>query len=203
MATPRVLLVEGPDDKHVIRHICERLEIEQNFAIIDKGGFTRLRDALSVEAKVSGRVVLGILVDANEDVGARWNEVAARVRAVGVPVPHAPTPGGTVTESQQGLRVGIWLMPDNRESGELEDFAQRLIPGDDPVWPLARNYVAKIPGSDRKFKPGKLSRAEVHAWLATRKEPRLMGAAIGTGDLDVGVPLARSVGDWLQRLFLE
>lgn len=30
-----------------------------------------------------------------------------------------------------------------------------------------------------------------------------MGAAIGTGDLDVHAPLARALGDWLQRLFLK
>lgn len=73
MADKRVLLVEGLDDRHVIRHLRDRLEIERNFKILDKGGFPRLRDALSVEAKVSGREVLGILVDANEDVVARWN----------------------------------------------------------------------------------------------------------------------------------
>lgn len=62
-------------------------------------------------------------------------------------------------------------MPDNREPGELEDFTQRLIPDHDPVWPLARDYVAGIPESNRKFRPGKVSRAEVHAWLATRESP--------------------------------
>ena len=92
-------------------------------------------------------------------------------------------------------------MPDNVSSGELEDFAVRLIPAEDPVWPAACRFIDGIPVEGRKFPAGKVMRARLYAWLATRKEPRRMGAAIGTGDLQAGETLAVGFADWLQRLF--
>ena len=92
-------------------------------------------------------------------------------------------------------------MPDNVSAGELEDFIQRLVPDDDAVWPRAQQYVDDIPVAARKFAPGKTLRAQIHAWLATRAEPRKMGAAIGVGDLNATDPLATQFVDWLQRLF--
>ena len=92
-------------------------------------------------------------------------------------------------------------MPDNVSAGELEDFAVRLIPAEDSVWPEARRYIDGIPVEGRKLAPGKVMRARLYAWLATRKEPRRMGAAIGTGDLQAGETLAVGFADWLQRLF--
>ena len=35
---PRVLLVEGPDDKHVVIHLSERSGLTQNFVIVEKEG---------------------------------------------------------------------------------------------------------------------------------------------------------------------
>lgn len=53
-------------------------------------------------------------------------------------------------------------MPDNRSPGELEDFVQTMIPGDDPVWPRSKQYIDDIPDTLRKFKPKKKSRAELY-----------------------------------------
>ncbi len=92
-------------------------------------------------------------------------------------------------------------MPDNGSPGELEDFIAAMIPATDTVWPRARRYVDSIPAEERKFKQQKTERARIHAWLATRREPRKMGAAIGTGDLDINAPSAKEFSKWLQCLF--
>ena len=94
-------------------------------------------------------------------------------------------------------------MPDNDRLGELEDFARELLPSSDRVWPLAQQYIAAIPEADRKFKPGKVSKANLYAWLASRKHPQRMGAAIGAGDLDAEAPLAQRFANWLSKLFGE
>ena len=195
----RLLLVEGADDEHVVRHLCSREPSIPNFAISDKKGFPRLKDAISPEIKVAGRTALGILVDADDDVDARWQAVGHRLRQAAVDTPTRTTAAGTVVEGKP--RVGIWLMPDNGSAGELEDFIQRLLPTGDPVWPRAQRYIDEIPDAHRKFAAGKTLRAQIHAWLATREEPRKMGAAIGAGDLNVTHPLATQFVDWLRRLF--
>ena len=92
-------------------------------------------------------------------------------------------------------------MPDNGSAGELEDFVRRLLPAGDPVWPRAQRYIDDIPTAHREFTTGKILRAQIHTWLATRKEPRKMGVAIGAGDLNASHPLATQFVDWLRRLF--
>ena len=93
------------------------------------------------------------------------------------------------------------MMPDNKSSGELEYLVAGMIPAGDVVWPLSEAYIASIPSEARKFTEGKILRAKVHAWLATREEPRKMGAAIGARDLNAGAPAAVQLVDWLRRLF--
>ena len=95
-------------------------------------------------------------------------------------------------------------MPNNVSSGELEEFIAGMIPTNAPVWPRSEAYIDRIPAADCKFASGKTLRAKVHSWLATRAEPRMMGAAIGAGgagDLNVQAPDAVGIVDWLRRLF--
>ena len=143
--------------------------------------------------------VLDVIVDANDDLKARWSSVAYRLREEGIEVPDNPEARGTIVEGPP--RIGIWSMPDNASSGELEDFVSEMIPDDDPVWPRTQRYIDGIPEEDRKFTGRKTQRAKLHAWLATREDPRLMGAAIRTGDLRVDGELSTRFADWLRRLF--
>ncbi len=92
-------------------------------------------------------------------------------------------------------------MPDNRSAGELEDFIVTMIPQGDTAWLCADKYIQCIPVDQRKFKEGKLLRAQVHSWLATREIPGRAGAAIGTGDLQTDGPLAQRFAGWLGKLF--
>ena len=92
-------------------------------------------------------------------------------------------------------------MPDNVSGGQVEEFFAGMIPKDDPVWPRSEAYVDRIPAADRKFSSSKSLRAKVHSWLATREKPRMMGAAIGAGDLNIEAPGAVQLVDWLRRMF--
>ena len=194
-----VLLVEGLDDKHVVRHLSDRQEEMPIICIFDKGGIEGLLEDIGLELRVPGRRALGIVADANEDLNARWSAVANRLREEKIKVPDYPDPEGTIINGSP--RVGIWLMPDNSSSGELEDFVAEMVPDDDPIWPRARRYIDCIPEADRKFTEKKIQRARIHAWLAAREDPRQMGAAIGARDLHVDGALSTTFAEWLRQLF--
>ncbi len=198
-ASPLVLLVEGPDDKHVVVHLCRTNTLIARLSILDKGGVSPLLAAIEAEVMAPSREAVGILVDANDSPDGRWRAVANKLRRAGITAPARPDPAGTIIEG--GPRVGIWLMPNNHASGELEDFVAEMIPKDDPVWPLSDAYVNGIPATARKFREGKTLRAKVHSWLAVRADPRPMGSAIGAGDLNLEAPDAVQFVTWLQRLF--
>ena len=197
-----LLMVEGPDDKHVVQHLRVKLAPELSFHPLVSEGYTNLLKAVFSEVRSSGRLALGILMDANDDISARWQAVGARLRKADVTVPEAPSPEGTIITGQPDLpRVGIWLMPDNKQNGELENFVARLVPKGDPVWPLAVRFVDGIPHEHREFPSQKEVRAKLHAWLATQRRPGPMGTAIGAGSLNATAPVAIQLVDWLKRLF--
>lgn len=100
-------------------------------------------------------------------------------------------------------RIGVWLMPDNRSPGELENFVAEMIPVGDPVWPLSQDYIDGIPREHRKFADGKTLRAKIHAWLAAREDPRQMGLAIRAHDLEIGGGLCTRFAAWLDGLFVS
>ena len=186
----RVLLVEGQNDKHVVEHVYwKRFESKPPFDVLDKEGFSRLSESIGPELKAPEREVVGVIVDANDDLTARWTAIADRLRnacpgiEIGVPVPD-----GTIAGSEP--RVGIWLWPDNESGGELEDFVARMIPGDDPVWPLSRCYIQGIPAGT----PTVLRRKD-----GTRRDPCLARderRAEADGSRN---PHGRSEGRWSAR----
>ena len=197
--TDRVLLVEGPDDKHTVLNLCGVSSNMPRFSILDKEGKDNLLKSVRGEILAEGRVAVGIMLDANDDLKARWRSVAGRLRDAGVRPPSAPASNGTTIKGYP--RVGVWLMPDNQSFGELEDFVERLIPSNDAVWPLSQTYIDQIPKPHREFPEGKTLKAKVHAWLATREHPRQMGSAIKVGDLDIEVEVSKRFVSWLRELF--
>lgn len=135
----RVLLVEGRDDKHVVDHICRRHASIAPFKIRGKGGLDELLASIGPELRAPGRRTLGMVVDANDDIEARWAAVTDRLARAGIEVGNRD-PEGTVTRATSGdPDVGVWIMPDNRSAGELEDFVAAMMPRADPVWPLSQS----------------------------------------------------------------
>ena len=198
-----VLLVEGQDDKHVVLHLRMRDESMPAFDISDKDGIDRLLDSISPEIKAPGRKSVGILVDANDEPANRWQAVRSRLQQFDLPLPEEPEPNGTILPAVSPVapRIGIWLWPDNKSPGELEDFVKSMIPSEDPIWPRSEEYIDSIPEPDRKFPPGKEMKARIYAWLATTETPGRMGTAIGARLLDVDGPLTLKFADWLRCLF--
>ena len=218
-AAARLLLVEGQDDKHVLWQICRKDSVAFSvrwegydmsvtlrstaaaFAILEKGNSHAVLEAIETEIFSRGRQALGIVVDADRQPEQRWEELKDAFPAA-VPLPDAPDPAGIVLPEQLGQpRIGVWMMPDNRSPGELEDFVKQMIPPAAPVWAAAQRYIDDIQPDDRKFAPEKTDKAKLYAWLSTLKEPARMGAAIGDGDLQTTGPLCQTFVHWLQRLF--
>lgn len=203
--SPRLLLVEGTDDEHVVGHLWKRVHgSDPPFSIGKREGVNNLLRSIRDEANAPGREVLGIMVDANDDVSGRWEAVTNRLRRAGIDVPAELDPAGVVIEGRphEGApRVGIWLMPDNASTGELENFVAEMVPSNDPVWPMSKDYIEHIPLEHRKFSEGKILRAQIYAWLAAREDPRQMGLAIKAEDLDVDGALCGRFAGWIGRLF--
>lgn len=198
---PQLLVVEGNDERHVIENLLQRHGLTQSFTIDPKGGFSELHQSIYNEVNAPRRRSLGILADANDHPDRRWQSISDKLKEAACNVPNRPAAEGSIFAGPRGVRVGVWLMPDNARPGELENFVAGMIPTTDPIWPRAQSFINDIPADLRPFRPQKLVRAHVHAWLATRATPRPMGLAIAAGDLLYDGPIATKFVAWLQNLF--
>lgn len=203
MASPNVLLVEGNDDLHVIKNLLKRERIDLAIEIIDCGGIDQMLERLPVQLKASGLKILGIVLDADESVSARFNAVRNILEKAGIPsFPKSPDPNGTILRSTD-LTVGVWVMPDNVARGKLEDFVALLIEPTDDLKPLVNEALDAIEvGGTSRYKASDRSKAFIHTWLAWQEAPgRPMGLAITMKYLSASSSVQVDFTNWVGSVF--
>ena len=206
MANGKILLVEGTDDEHVLKHICGNRDITP-LDIKKSDGADKLIESLAVRLTLREEGdVIGVVIDADTEISNRWQSIQNRITEVGYQdVPNQPDPDGTILDPPAGTllpRLGVWIMPNNQTSGILEDFLGFLVPQPTILFDHARDSVAAIPEGERRFKPLDEPKAIIHTWLAWQKEPGLpFGTAITARFLDPNVPEVDVLVAWLKRLF--
>jgi hypothetical protein len=201
----RILLVEGQDDLHVLSALFAAHQVPQTFTLVKTEGITPLLEAVPVRLKTSDLERLGVVLDADEDIQARWAQLRGQLLAAGCEdVPEQPTPGGTLLRVKDGPKVGAWLMPDNRVPGILEDFLAFLIPEQDRLLPRVRSFLESIPEEDRRCPPPRLPKAQIHAWLAVQEQPgKPLGQAITARYLDAHRGTVAPFLAWVRAVFLD
>lgn len=206
MAGEKVLLVEGSDDEHVLKHICGNWEIGPLDEIRPAGSWQALLEEIPVQAKrlIGTDDVMGVVVDADFNLASRWDAVCRKFRDVGyLDVPSLPNQGGTIFYPPVDVylpKAGVWIMPNNQLPGILEDFLLLLVPSCDQQLAHAKSCVESI--NEPSFSDKDKSKALIHTWLAWQADPgKPYGTAITAQFLDPTMPSAKVLADWLQRLF--
>lgn len=199
------LLVEGKNDQHVVWALCEAYQLPETFDVLvpGDGGVEAVLQDIPARIDESGLQTLGIMLDADEDIQARWAGVRGRLAEVGYILPPQPVEDGCITSLPDRPQVGIWVMPNNQLPGMLEDFVGFLIPQDDRLKPLAEKTLQSIEKKKLNlYRPTYRSKALIHTWLAWQEMPGMpMGQAITAQVLLHNQPLANRFVDWLRNLF--
>ena len=206
MANSRILLVEGTDDEHVLIHICLKRCIQVPDKVLQQEGAPNLLNAipLQISASTGEQDIVGVVIDADTDLAARWQAVRNRFLQAGYTnVPPQPDPGGTILEPPGDSplpRTGVWIMPDNKTTGMLENFLLPLVPQQDELLDYATDVVESLPV--QRFVKNDKPKTVMHTWLAWQSDPgRPYGIAIRAGFLDHNVPVVDVLVSWLNRLF--
>lgn len=207
---PHQLLVEGDNDLHVICNLCSKHQLPKTFSVeVSKPeGIDALLASLPVKLKEENLRTLGIVVDADQDLSKRWEEVCKQLNASGYQdIPAFPPAQGwvyTPSELSELKRIGVWLMPNNQLPGILEDFVTHLIPPGDTLRPKVESVLQEIEDACLNLYkvPNLRVKALIYTWLAWQKKPgEPMGRAISQRVLSHDSPLAFTFVEWLQHLF--
>ena len=207
MSHENLLLVEGNEDQHVVWHLTNAHGIVRGaIEVKPMQGAQNLLQALPLELRSDKTKKLGIVVDADTDLAGRWESIRNILISNRYQnVPAAPLAEGTVVELEslrlvRVPKVGVWVMPDNRTTGMLEDFVSFLGARYDPLWAVADGCLNEITAP--RFKPSYRIKAHLHTWLAWQEEPGSpMALAITRTFLDAHAPHAERFIAWIRSLF--
>ncbi|GHV31301.1 hypothetical protein FACS1894177_05560 [Bacteroidia bacterium] len=196
------LLVEGNDDQHVVWALCVKFKITENFDVIDCESIDGVKEEFSIRNKQLGTKIIGIIVDADTDLQARWNSLKNILVSKGFNIPDNLPKEGLIVENKT-RKVGVWIMPDNNTNGMLEDFISFLVPEDDKLIPVVDNTLANIENQKlNKYSDVHKSKAKIHTWLAWQENPGSpMGQSITKRYLSTDDELCQNFVNWLRKLF--
>ena len=200
----RVLLVEGKNDCHSILALCKYYNLQQTFGIYQCGndiGILKRLNALIVQPDHPESI--GIVIDVDTgDIQNRWLQIREKIQVHKYSFPKFPDIQGTVmTGSINQPELGIWLMPDNKNSGMLEDFLIQM--ADQKTISTAKNCLETAMNIGvTNFKKIHFSKALIYTYLAWQNEPgKPLGQSITAHSLKPDSEIAQIFIEWLKRLF--
>ena len=177
---PKQVLVEGDDDFRVFGSILDCLDI-RNVQVQRYRGYPSLRRFLKTFKALSGfESVQSLAIVADADCSRTGREIGIRdaLSNMGLPSP----PGPLKVASNGNLRVAYLVVPDYQDTGMIEDVCLDSV-RPDPAMSCVDDYFECI---SRTSLPGpktvRMSKARVHAFLASRERPGLrLGEASQNG----------------------
>jgi hypothetical protein len=196
---------EGRDDEQFLFRMLDHLHI-RDVDIRRYDGKLRLptlllglRDSTDFESVRA----LGVLRDADDHAGNAFRSVADRLRRLDLPSPRQAAQLSTGRCGIDGVvrTVGVFILPGDDRSGELEDLCLQAIAGDAAL-DCAQEFLDCVQlrtgtaclDSDR-------SKARLNAWLSSRRNPSLrIGTAMATRDLPADSPAFDSIKRFLTDL---
>ena len=139
----KVILTEGKNDCHVMLALCKYYDVPETFGFYDCESDNRVLKRMSALISGSNSVeTIGVVLDAdNPNLAAKWDAITNRLSKEGYDIPDVSQLEGTILQIEDKPTLGIWLMPDNRIDGMLEDFCYTLAHPD--AVEFAENCVAQ------------------------------------------------------------
>lgn len=201
-----LLITEGRNDCETIRQIQNEMGCRQKFRIEEKGGVENVIKALSSFLKSSEMREFGLVVDADNDPGARWVSIRDKLNALGyASVPNILLENGVIIDGHGSFpKFGLWIMPSINTPGALEDFLVRLINPKDKLLSFSEDTIQTVEAIDKRFKDAHRVKAQLSTWLSWQEEPGTpFGQAIRKKYFDLAQDDYIAFKDWLSKLFHE
>ena len=189
---PKQVIVEGNDEIRVFESLSKHLNIH-DLEVRHYGGSPKLRQFLKTFRSSSEFDLvrsLAIVADANSNRNGREQRIQGALSNAGLPVPPRPLE----SVSNGDLKVAYLVVPHNVEGTMIEDVCLDSVKTD-PVMECIDRYFECISQTNTQGpREVWMSKARVHAFLASRDRPDLrLGEAAEKGlwtfDTDAFLPL--------------
>lgn len=193
---PKLVIGEGKEEvaffSALLRHLkLEDIKIGQYGGKGELGSFIRKLTRFSGFSNLDS---LGVTCDADNSFERTFQSVQSALRNASLSVPDRPLE--VVGEKPQ---ICIFVLPDNKSPGMLEDLCLRSA-REDPGMKCVDDFM-KCVVDHAKREPSPDAKARVHAWLASQDRPDLqLGVAAESGIWPLGGEAFTRIGDFLRSL---
>lgn len=205
-----LLLVEGKDDQHVIWSLLAHYQIPEIFDVHDCDGVDNLLHDVSLRLTTPTMYKhIGVVMDADVNLQGRYDALRSILESTG------KYDLSQFTLSEGGISIvpmddnfplfGLWLMPDNRSNGMLEDFVMALADADDELMRESDAVLSSLEHrSLNRYAPIHRSKAKIHTYLAWQEEPgKPIGQAITAKVLHAESESAKVFVEWIKSVFFS
>jgi hypothetical protein len=207
----KVLLVEGKDDKYaIIEFMAHHVPWGNNkrdrpLNVVPCNGAEELLAPEFITVQLMSREVqiLGIILDADDKIKSRWRSVRSRCISFFPNLPKDPAGDGVIVTNDDGKRLGIWIMPDNRTRGMIETFMAFLVPDpEEPIWTHAVTATGEAVKKGACCRDCHRDKANIYTWLAWQDPPgQSIGGALKQNMFNAQAPYGAPFVSWFKTLF--
>lgn len=204
-----ILLVEGPNDGSMISGLLYKHAMYiPDSKIISCVGIENLLVQLDLYLKNSSAYnTICIVVDADKSVDSRWQQLRDRLWRTGKYNCKKMflNKDGMIIEpiETDDAKVGVWIMPNNKSQGTLEDFILDMIPQEDELFKEVERELLHLESAKiHRYKDKCRNKAKVHTFLAWNESPGCsLNTAIVSRILNPNTELANAFVTWIKNLF--
>jgi hypothetical protein len=215
ITSERLLLVEGKDECIFFSVWLPR--IVKSVQIINIGGKDQFNNHFPVIMKLPGFnnvQKLGIIRDAEDNCASTFQSIQSMLNNNHMPPPLL---AGQINKSTSP-HLGVWIMPDNLNTGSIENLCWDLVPRNDPRMACSENFIDCLKNAGLRpkgnadpdiplkatsmFLPSRLEKTKVQAYLGSLCDPqRELGRAAEAGVWDFGHQRLENLREFLIDLF--
>ena len=143
------------------------------------------------------------MFDANGNPKGRYERLRRSCLGLFPDMPEELPKTGLVLENGDQKRFGVWIMPDNIATGELETFLRYLVPDlSEPIWKYAAECVTTARDLGAECRETHIPKARLYTWLAWQDPPGYSpGIALTKKILDPHSPHASIFVAWFRDLY--
>lgn len=215
-----ILLVEGESDRGFFEQICKLLQLNITIKVAipkDYQGNLRntkqgvlialqrlLNDIIDENAETK-RLAIAIDADYKNKHGLGFEDTLNQVKTIAADYDfnlNESKDNGLIFHHIDGnAQFGLWIMPNNQDNGELEDFIKSCIKNDEQLlFNYAIQTIEQLP--EKRFDITDTTKAEIATWLAWQKKPS-HGVYIALKDslLNQENELFKELKNWLNHIY--
>ncbi len=201
-----ITVLEGMAEYYLLSTLKEKLGLRdleiKRPEVNSKLGSGTLYARIEAALNTSDAEAVLIVCDAESE---RAESVWRRIRPKLSLPEESPFPtNGYIGRAGNGRPIGVWIMPNNRDAGMIEDLYLSAIPADDRELQLAFDFVhgleqPKFLKTDPHAQARAYTKAQLTVWLGIQQEPAMPGEALRRGYIQHDAQALAPLCEWLRE----